>query len=81
MRLSRFMRLRVLLLSNWKVEGSANAGPARMILCAVLLLAGSALRAQDGDPCALPTDKEIIKLLDQAATAKDPNDRHANLKS
>ncbi len=75
------MRLRVLLLSNWKVVGSANAGPARMILCAVLLLAGSALRAQDGDPCALPTDKEIIKLLDQAAKAKDPKERHAKLKS
>ena len=38
--------------------------------------------AQDSDdPCAMPTDKKVVKLLEDAAKAKDPADRHAKLKS
>lgn len=33
------------------------------------------------DPCAMPTDKQVLKLLDGASKAKDPTDRHAKLKS
>jgi outer membrane protein OmpA-like peptidoglycan-associated protein/tetratricopeptide (TPR) repeat protein len=48
----------------------------------LLLTAPSAVVAQDdADPCALPTDKKIVKLLDDAAKAKDPAQRHAKLKS
>jgi outer membrane protein OmpA-like peptidoglycan-associated protein/tetratricopeptide (TPR) repeat protein len=41
------------------------------------------LQAQEEgmDPCAPPTDKKIIKLLDEAAKAKDPVERHGKLKS
>ena len=41
------------------------------------------LQAQEegADPCAPPTDKKIMKLLDEAAKAKDPAQRHAKLKS
>lgn len=33
------------------------------------------------DPCAPPTDKKVMKLLDEAAKAKDPVERHGKLKS
>lgn len=32
------------------------------------------------DPCAPPTDKKVMKLLDEAAKAKDPVERHGKLK-
>lgn len=38
--------------------------------------------AQDGeDPCGVPTDKKIVKLLEEASKAKDPMERHSALKS
>lgn len=56
-----------------------------MIVCrwmvASLALASVDAFAQDEDPCALPTDKKILKLLEDAAKAKDPKDRHLKLKS
>lgn len=40
------------------------------------------LSAQDEpDPCGPPTDKKIVKLLDDAAKAKDPVERHQKLKA
>ncbi len=46
------------------------------------VLVASATLAQEGDdPCGPPTDKQILKLLDGAAKAKDATDRHAKLKS
>ncbi len=51
-----------------------------LALLALASLATGAV-AQDDDPCAKPTDKKIIKLLDEAANAKDPAQRHAKLKS
>ncbi|MEO8590753.1 MAG: OmpA family protein [Flavobacteriales bacterium] len=35
----------------------------------------------DADPCGPPTDKKILKLLDEAAKANDPVERHQKLKS
>jgi outer membrane protein OmpA-like peptidoglycan-associated protein len=56
-------------------------GRAWLVSAAVLLGTG-ALNAQDeADPCAAPTDKKIVKLLEDAAKAKDPAQRHAKLKS
>ncbi|WKZ66671.1 MAG: OmpA family protein [Flavobacteriales bacterium] len=57
------------------VKGAAG------LMLAWMLLAGTAAVAQDDDPCAPPTDKKILKLLDEAAGAKDPVQRHAKLKS
>lgn len=52
------------------------------LVAAVVLLGGGALSAQDdADPCAAPTDKKIVKLLEDASKAKDPAQRHAKLKS
>lgn len=49
------------------------------MLAAVLI---PSVHAQEGDdPCSQPTDKQILKLLDGAAKAKDPVERHAKLKS
>jgi len=57
-------------------------GWARVTMLNVLVMGGSALMAQEADdPCAKPTDKKILKLLDEAANAKDPAQRHAKLKS
>ena len=40
------------------------------------------VHAQDGEgPCVPPTDKKIVKLLEEAAKAKDPMERHSALKS
>ena len=50
--------------------------------CAVVgLLACSIAFAQDDDPCGKPTDKKIIKLLEEAAKAKDGAERHQKLKA
>lgn len=53
------------------------------ILLVVLpfLLAFTANAQEADDPCSLPSDKQILKLLDAASKAKEPADRHAKLKS
>ncbi len=52
------------------------------LVAAAVLLGTDAVNAQDeADPCAAPTDKKIVKLLEDAAKAKDPAQRHAKLKS
>lgn len=55
----------------------------RTLLLGALIACSGASIAQEGteDPCAKPTDKKIVKLLDEAANAKDPAQRHAKLKS
>ncbi len=43
-----------------------------------------ALTAQDEDapdPCGPPTDKKIVKLLEEAGRTRDPMERHAKLKA
>ncbi|MBK8497313.1 MAG: OmpA family protein [Flavobacteriales bacterium] len=44
-------------------------------------MAVPALSQDAEDACAMPTDKKIIKLLEDAAKAKDPLERHSKLKS
>lgn len=49
-----------------------------------LLLSIANATAQDEateDPCGKPTDKKIVKLLEDAAKAKDPVERHQKLKA
>jgi outer membrane protein OmpA-like peptidoglycan-associated protein/tetratricopeptide (TPR) repeat protein len=52
-------------------------------LLVFVFAACSSLQAQEEgmDPCAPPTDKKVMKLLDEAAKAKDPVERHGKLKS
>lgn len=52
-------------------------------LLVLVFAACMSLQAQEegADPCAPPTDKKIMKLLDEAAKAKDPVERHGKLKS
>jgi len=48
----------------------------------VFLLAGLSTSAQDEPgPCDPPTDKKIVKLLEEAGKAKDGTTRHAKLKA
>lgn len=47
----------------------------------VLLSAGQIWAQEDGDPCGKPTDKKVLKLLDEAAKAKDGTTRHQKLKA
>jgi outer membrane protein OmpA-like peptidoglycan-associated protein/tetratricopeptide (TPR) repeat protein len=58
---------------------------ARRIWAAVLLGVAMAapLHAQDEEagPCDKPTNKEVLKLLEAAARAKDPAERHQKLKA
>ncbi|MBV6404456.1 MAG: OmpA family protein [Flavobacteriales bacterium] len=51
-------------------------------LLLLALLGQAPLAAQDGepDPCGAPTDKKVIKLLDEAAKARDGATRHQKLK-
>ncbi|MBK9176891.1 MAG: OmpA family protein [Flavobacteriales bacterium] len=51
-----------------------------LVALAFIVFAGGAF-SQDIEPCALPEDKKILKLLKDAADAKDPLQRHAKLKS
>lgn len=51
----------------------------------VMLLAIANATAQDeeptDDPCGKPSDKKIVKLLEEAGKAKDPVERHQKLKA
>ncbi|HRH71014.1 MAG TPA: OmpA family protein [Flavobacteriales bacterium] len=55
-----------------------------LFLAFLVCLSGIATAQDDGaadDPCAPPTDKKIVKLLEDAGKAKDPVERHQKLKS
>src|SRR5688572_25587743 len=52
-----------------------------MVLVMGLVMTMTAMAQDDTDPCSPPTDKKILKLLDDAAKAKDPSERHQKLKS
>ena len=54
-----------------------------LMVVGLLLTTGGAMAQDevDNDPCSLPTDKKIVKLLEDAAKAKDPVDRHKKLKA
>ncbi len=59
--------------------------PSRHRVAAALLLAGSMVQAplsaqQEGGSCDPPTDRKVLKLLEDAAKAKDPVSRHQKLK-
>lgn len=60
---------------------SMRPGRAWLVAAAVLLGTGAVNAQDEADPCAAPTDKKIVKLLEDAAKAKDPAQRHAKLKS
>jgi outer membrane protein OmpA-like peptidoglycan-associated protein/tetratricopeptide (TPR) repeat protein len=51
------------------------------VLGVLVALALPHAHAQDADPCAPPTDRKVLKLLEEAAKARDPMDRHRNLKA
>ncbi len=57
----------------------------RHLFLAFLVCLSGIATAQDDeaadDPCGPPTDKKIVKLLEDAAKAKDPVERHQKLKS
>lgn len=75
--------------SRWMASSQsllAMTGVARLCALLVLVVVASAAVAQDDeggatDPCAKPTDKKIVKLLEDAAKAKDGGERHAKLKA
>ncbi len=54
-----------------------------MVLMAMLMMlaSNSAWAQDDADPCGKPTDKRVLKLLDEAAKAKDAGTRHKALKA
>jgi outer membrane protein OmpA-like peptidoglycan-associated protein len=55
--------------------------PMRALLAGVAIVCAMGVAAQDDPgPCDPPTDKKIVKLLEDAARAKDPMDRHRKLK-
>ena len=58
-----------------------RASWSRWLLLAILCPLAASSLAQDDDACTMPTDKQILKLLDGAAKANDPKERHAKLKS
>ncbi len=51
------------------------------VLSALVLLCAMPVHAQDEDACAPPTDKKIVKLLEEAAKAREPMERHRSLKA
>ncbi len=57
----------------------------RSCMAFVMLLAIANATAQDeeptDDPCGKPSDKKIVKLLEEAGKAKDPVERHQKLKA
>ena len=58
--------------------------PGTWLIVVLMLFVTASATAQDddnSDPCGAPTDKKIVKLLDDAGKAKDPVERHQKLKS
>lgn len=53
---------------------------ASVALCALFAMP-SAAQEEEAGPCDKPTDKEVVKLLEAAAKAKDPAERHQKLKA
>ncbi|QQR87662.1 MAG: PD40 domain-containing protein [Flavobacteriales bacterium] len=58
----------------------------KVVMAVLVVLGGNRALAQEDqggatDPCAKPTDKKIVKLLEDAAKAKDGGERHAKLKA
>lgn len=47
---------------------------------AILCACSVAFAQEEGEPCDRPTDKKLVKLLDDAAAAKSPTDKHRKLK-
>lgn len=70
-------------MGDHRKQALPRGGMAKHVLvsfCALFLAA--AVPAQDeADPCGKPTDKKVLKLLDEAAKAKDANTRHQKLKT
>lgn len=53
----------------------------RWVLMLLAFACGAGAHAQeDPGPCDAPTDKKVLKLLDEAAKARDPMERHRKLK-
>ncbi|MBL7964366.1 MAG: OmpA family protein [Flavobacteriales bacterium] len=66
-----------------EVKGRST-GIHRWALLAMVVLSMGVVNAQDESepgPCDPPTDKKVLKLLDEAAKAKDPVERHQKLKA
>jgi outer membrane protein OmpA-like peptidoglycan-associated protein len=61
----------------------ARQAARTMVLLVGLVLSMAMACAQDDDagPCGRPTDKKVLKLLDDADRTHDPSDRHQKLKS
>lgn len=65
-------------------EGRAWHGRVRrgMAGLAVLVLAiGTVMAQEDPGPCDRPTDKKLLKRLDEAQSTKNPTERHQKLKT
>lgn len=57
-----------------------NRPMSRPWLALILISTVLSVHAQDGDKCAEPSDKKVLKLLAEAGNAKDPMERHRKLK-
>lgn len=73
-----------------KGEGTAPGRPGsaspsigrRLVVLLLVALSATFTQAQeDGDPCAPPTDKKVLKLLADADKVRDANARHQKLKA
>lgn len=60
---------------SWVRLGMMSVLGTALVLCAAPVL------AQEEDACAPPTDKKIVKLLEDAAKAREPMERHRSLKA
>lgn len=63
------------------VAGIGTMRAMMVIGAAVWLLPLHAQEEERGGPCDKPTDKKVVKLLDEAAKEKNPTERHAKLKA
>lgn len=51
------------------------------MLLGVAMAAPVLAQEEEAGPCDKPTNKEVVKLLEAAAKAKDPTERHQKLKA
>lgn len=54
---------------------------AALLAAGLIAIAGVQAQDEDNGPCAAPTDKKLVKKLDEAKGTRNPSERHQKLKA
>src|SRR5690606_34307381 len=61
--------------------GGRARGRGLTVLPGVVVGCGAALAQEEGGPCDPPTEKKLLKRIDEAAGTRNPSERHQRWKA